>query len=641
MAMNCAMWTKISYGVPVKVPKLIKLCPKFLSAPDYRFLFQSISKAEIFLSRASSSYTTAFKKSIERPEEFWAEAAEKVNWYEKWDRVLDNSRPPYSQWFVGGEMNTCYNAIDRHIESGRGEQIALIHDSPVTDSKTHITYKQLFTLVRDLAGALRAQGVEKGDVVLIYMPMIPEAVAAMMACSRIGAVHNLVFGGFAAKELSTRISHSQPKVVVSANCGVEPTRTVPYKPLLDQAIEISDWKPRRCIIFNRSKFEEASLIPGRDVEWNEAISQGRPADCVPVAATDPVYILYTSGTTGLPKGIVRPTGGHVVALNWTMPNIYNMYPGSVWWAASDLGWVVGHSYIAYAPLFIGATSVIYEGKPVGTPDASAFFRVLKEHQIEGMFVAPTALRAIRAEDPNGDKIKPFLPLKNLDALYVAGEHCDHETMNWIQALIDKPVLDHWWQTESGWALTATCRGLGMDPYPRPGLTGKPAPGWNVQVLRPDGIETATDELGEIFIKQPLPPGCMSTLFKNEEGFKQIYFSRMEGFYNTMDSGIRDKDGYISVLSRTDDVINVAGHRLSCGVLEEAVLECPDVVEAAVIGVPDELKGNIPLGLCVIRSVLAMERGCGWGEGGKWQTETGIVCVGSIVNVILDRVMTGE
>ncbi|GFS07733.1 propionyl-CoA synthetase [Elysia marginata] len=525
-------------------------------------------------SQVSKSYEEVFRRSIESPEEFWAEAAENLVWFKKWNRILDRTHEPLNQWFVGGELNTCYNAIDRHVEAGRGEQTALIHDSPVTDSIRHINYSQLLHMVRQFAGVLQAEGVQKGDVVLIYMPMIPEAVVAMMACARIGAVHNLVFGGFAAKELSTRIAHSQPKVVVSASCGVEPSRLVLYKPLLDEAITLSGWTPRRCIIFNRpnlNQSEPVSLVPGRDLDWAEAVDQAKPADCVPVLATDPVYILYTSGTTGLPKGVVRPSGGHAVALNWSMPNIYNMYPGAVWWAASDLGWVVGHSYIAYAPLLIGATSVIYEGKPVGTPNSGAFFRVLQQHKIQGMFLAPTALRAIRAEDADGHNIKPFLPLDKLDAVYLAGEHCDTETMRWIQGLLKKPVVDHWWQTESGWALTATCTGLGMDLYPRPGLTGKPVPGWNVQVLRPDGTETEADELGEIFIKQPLPPGFMSTLLQNDEGFKQIYFSRREGYYDTMDSGLRDKDGYISVLSRTDDVINVAGHRLSCGNLEEVLI----------------------------------------------------------------------
>ncbi|RUS91878.1 hypothetical protein EGW08_000280 [Elysia chlorotica] len=600
MARHGTLWAKGMCGTSSYFSKLMRLCPatcgygKLVSL--YKFPCSVISA-----SRWRSSYSEVFHRSLASPNEFWAEAAESLHWFKKWDRVLDRSKEPLNQWFPGGELNTCYNAIDRHVEAGRGEQTALIHDSPVTDSITHTTYSQLQASVKHFAGALRAQGVEKGDVVLIYMPMIPEAVVAMMACARIGAVHNLVFGGFAAKELSTRIAHSRPKVVVSASCGVEPTRIVMYKPLLDEAIEMSEWKPKSCIIFSRPNFERASLIPGRDFDWNDAINTAKSVDCVPVPATDPVYILYTSGTTGVPKGIVRPSGGHAVALNWTMPNIYGMYPGAVWWAASDLGWVVGHSYIAYAPLLIGATSVIYEGKPVGTPDPSAFFRVMQEHQVQGLFVAPTALRAIRAEDADGNTIKPFLPLDKLDAIYVAGEHCDHETMTWIQNLIQKPILDHWWQTESGWALTATCRGLDMDLYPKPGLTGKPAPGWNVQILRPDGTETETDELGEIFIKQPLPPGFMSTLFGNDEGFKQTYFSRLKGYYNTMDSGVRNKDGYISVLSRTDDVINVAGHRLSCGVLEEAVLECSNVVEAAVIGVPDKLKGHVPLGLCVIRS----------------------------------------
>ncbi|CAL1532092.1 unnamed protein product, partial [Lymnaea stagnalis] len=531
---------------------------------------------------------------------FWAAAAENIDWIKKWDRVLDANNLPFTRWFVGGELNTCYNAVDRHIKLGRGDQPAIIYDSPVTGSVRYITYAQLLKQVEDFAGALKAQGVEKGDRVLIYMPMFPEAIIAMLSSARIGAVHSLVFGGFAAKELSTRIAHAQPTVIVSANCGVEPSRTVPYKPLLDEALHIVNYQPRKCIIFNRTSFEPAVLKKDQDIDWNEAVSLGKPADCVPVSATDPLYILYTSGTTGLPKAVVRPSGGNAVALSWALANVYGVKPGQVWWAASDLGWVVGHSFITYAPLLNGCTTILYEGKPVGTPDPGAFFRVINQHQVKAMFVAPTALRAIRAEDEDGIYAKPYLPLDKFETLFVAGEHCDHETMHWIQTLINKPILDNWWQTETGWPMTATCRGLGMNLYPLPGTTGKPVPGWNVKVLKPNGEETKPGELGQIYVKTPLPPGFMSTLYKNDDLFKETYFNGMPGYYDTMDSGVRDKDGYISVLSRTDDVINVAGHRLSCGSLEEAILECLEVVESAVIGVPDKLKGSVPLGLCVVK-----------------------------------------
>ncbi|XP_059162011.1 acyl-CoA synthetase short-chain family member 3, mitochondrial-like isoform X2 [Physella acuta] len=505
--------------------------------------------------------------------------------------------------FVGGELNTCYNAIDRHVKQGKGNMTAIIHDSPVTGTIRHITYAELQKLVEDFAGALKAQNVQKGDRVLIYMPMIPEAMVAMLASARIGAVHSLVFGGFASKELSTRIAHAEPTVIVSANCGVEPSRIVPYKPLLDEALKIINYTPNKCIIFNRPNFEPAQLTKGRDVEWNEAVSMGKPAACVPVAATDPVYILYTSGTTGLPKAVVRPSGGHAVALSWSLANVYGVKPGQVWWAASDLGWVVGHSFITYAPLINGCTTILYEGKPIGTPDPGAFFRVINQHKVSAMFVAPTALRAIHAEDENGEYAKPYLPLDNFDALFVAGEHCDHETMHWIQALIKKPILDNWWQTETAWPMTATCKGLGMNLYPEAGTTGKPVPGWDVKVLKSNGEETAPGELGQIYVKLPLPPGFMSSLYKNDKLFNDLYFSSLPGYYDTMDVGTRDKEGYISVLSRSDDVINVAGHRLSCGSLEEAILECHLIADAAVIGVPDKLKGSVPLGVCVVKHGL--------------------------------------
>nr|KAG5695684.1 hypothetical protein BaRGS_022361 [Batillaria attramentaria] len=454
--------------------------------------------------------------------------------------------------------------------------------------------------VKLLAGVLSKHGVQKGDRVLIYMPMIPEAVVSMLACARLGAIHSLVFGGFASKELSVRISHAQPKVVISANCGVEPTRVVPYKPMLDGALQLSDHQPSSCIIFTRPQFDPASLKTGRDFCWQDEMAGASPVDCVPVAAMDPIYLLYTSGTTGLPKAVVRPSGGHAVTLHWSMNSVYGMKPGDVWWAASDLGWVVGHSYIAYAPLLHGNTSVIFEGKPVGTPDPGTFFRVIRDHGVSGMFTAPTAIRAIRAEDPQGIYAKKHLPAEKFQVLFVAGEHCDHETMDWIRDLLKKPVLDNWWQTETGWPITSTCYGLEMNLHPPSGVTGKPVPGWDVKVFNESGKEAACGELGEIFVKLPLPPGSFSTLWNAEERFKETYFIQKPGFYATMDAGFRDEDGYISVLSRSDDVINVAGHRLSAGALEEAILECDDVVEAAVIGVPDKLKGQVPLGLCVVK-----------------------------------------
>ncbi|XP_076471572.1 acyl-CoA synthetase short-chain family member 3, mitochondrial-like isoform X2 [Babylonia areolata] len=545
-------------------------------------------------------YDDVFRQSVERPEDFWAEAAEQIVWTKKWDKVLDDSNPPFSKWFVGGELNTCYNALDRHVEGGRGDQTAIIHDSPVTRTITHTSYKELLEKVRLLAGVLMKHGVQKGDRVLIYMPMIPEAIVAMLACARIGAIHSLVFGGFASKELAARINHAQPKVVVSANCGVEPTRTVPYKPMLDGALDLSEFQPPTCIIFNRPQFEASPMKAGRDVCWEDEMAGSSPVDCVPVSATDPIYLLYTSGTTGLPKAVVRPSGGHAVVLHWSMDHVYGVKPGDVWWAASDLGWVVGHSYICYGPLLHGNTSIVFEGKPVGTPDPGTFFRVIHDHDVKGMFTAPTAIRAIRAEDPEGEYAKSFLPYNTFQALFLAGEHCDHETMDWIRDLIQKPVLDNWWQTESGWPITSTCFGLNMHLFPPPGVTGKPVPGWNVKVMDEEGRETEDGELGEIFIKLPLPPGAFSTLWEADERFKETYFSQKEGYYATMDAGVRDEHGYISVLSRNDDVINVAGHRLSAGALEEAILEFEDVVEAAVIGVPDRLKGQVPVGLCVVQ-----------------------------------------
>lgn len=548
-----------------------------------------------------ATYKDVYERSLKNPEEFWAEAAEQIVWSKKWDRVLDNSNEPFTKWFVGGELNTVYNAVDRHVENGFGDSIAIIHDSPVTNTIRKITYRELQEEVSKFAFVLRKHGVEKGDRVLIYMPMVPEAVIAMLAIARLGAIHSLVFGGFASKELSTRISHAQPKAVVSCNCGVEPNRIVDYKPLLDKAIEYSSFKPKTCIIFNRKEadFQEAPLIKGRDVCYQEEMSGARGVDCVPVSATDPLYILYTSGTTGLPKAVVRPSGGHAVVLNWSMKNIYGLNPDDVWFAASDLGWVVGHSYIVYAPLLHRNTTILYEGKPVNTPNPGAYFRMFAEHNITSMFVAPTALRAVRREDPDGEYVKQY-KFPNFKYLFVAGEHCDHETMEWIRNIIKVPILDNWWQTETGSAITATNVGLGNDLYPPPGVAGKPVPGWNLRVIRKDNTECSNYELGQIVAKLPLPPTCLSTLWESDDRFEELYFRKYPGYYDTMDSGYRDEHGNIAVMARSDDVINVAGHRLSTGQLEEAILEDDELAECAVVGTPDPVKGQVPLGLVVLK-----------------------------------------
>jgi propionyl-CoA synthetase len=512
--------------------------------------------------------------------------------------VLNDSRPPFYRWFPGGLLNSCYNALDRHVETGRADQPALIYDSPVTGTVQTFTYRELLDQTARFAGVLAGQKVEKGDRVIIYMPMVPEAIVAMLACARIGAIHSVVFGGFAAHELANRITDARPKLIVSASCGIEAGRIISYKPLLDKAVELAAVKPERCIIVQRAQ-EKASMIDGRDLDWSEAIADAKPAGCVPVEATDPLYILYTSGTTGMPKGIVRDNGGHLVALKWSMQHIYGVEPGEVYWAASDVGWVVGHSYIVYAPLFNGNTTLLYEGKPVGTPDAGAFWRVVSQHGVKVLFTAPTAFRAIKREDPNGEFIRKY-DLSGFRTLFLAGERCDPDTLLWAQSQLGVPVIDHWWQTETGWPIGANCIGLGMLPV-KPGSCTKPVPGYDVRVLGDDGRELPSGQIGSIVVKLPLPPGCLPTLWNNDEGYRKAYLARFPGYYLTADAGYKDEDGYLSVMTRTDDIINVAGHRLSTGALEEVLASHPNVAECAVLGVADEIKGEIPLGLIVLKA----------------------------------------
>jgi propionyl-CoA synthetase len=546
-------------------------------------------------------FDEVYTRSLRDPAGFWAEAAEAIHWERRWDRVLDDSRPPFYRWFTGGRLNTCYNAVDRHVEGGRGEQAAVIYDSPVTGTVKSLTYRELQDQVARFAGVLRAEGAGAGDRVIIYMPMVPEALIAMLACARIGAIHSVVFGGFAAHELATRIDDAKPRLMVSASCGIEAGRVIAYKPLLDAAIASAGHKPERCIILARPQ-AKAELTPGRDLDWDEAMAGARPAECVPVAATDPLYILYTSGTTGQPKGIVRDHGGHAVALHWSMKNVYDVDPGEVYWAASDVGWVVGHSYICYAPLLHGNTTIVYEGKPVGTPDPGAFWRVIAQHKVAALFTAPTAFRAIKKEDPRGT----FIGRHDLSAfrtLFLAGERCDPDTLRWAETMLKRPVIDHWWQTETGWAIAANCWGIERLPV-KPGSPTRAVPGYDVRVLDEEGREQKAGEIGAIVIRLPLPPGCLPTLWQNEQRYHDSYLSRYDGYYLTGDAGYQDEDGYLYIMSRIDDVINVAGHRLSTGAMEEVLSAHPDVAECAVFGVADELKGELPLGLVVLKAGAA-------------------------------------
>jgi len=546
-----------------------------------------------------TGYAETYRRSLERPEEFWAEAAEAIDWERRWDRVLDARRPPFFRWFPGASLNTCWNAVDRHVALGRGDRVALIWDSPVTGQIRHFTYRELRDEIARLAGVLAGLGVVKGDRVLIYMPMVPEAAFAMLACARIGAIHSVVFGGFAAHELATRIDDARPRVVLAASCGIEVSRIVPYKPLLDAAIAEARAKPAHCVILQRPMCR-AELVRGRDHDWHEMTVAALPADCVTVLATDPLYILYTSGTTGAPKGVVRDNGGHAVALHWSLRSIYGLQPDEVFWTASDVGWVVGHSYIVYAPLLLGCTTVMYEGKPVGTPDAGAFWRVIEEHRACVFFTAPTAFRAIKREDPDGALIRSR-DLGNFRALFLAGERADPATIAWAEEQLRVPVIDHWWQTETGWPIGANCLGIERLPV-KYGSCTRAVPGWDVRVLDAEaGSEIAAGEIGALAVKLPLPPGALSTLWRADDRFADSYMTAFPGFYQTADAGFIDVDGYIYVMTRTDDIINVAAHRLSTGEIEEVLASHPDVAECAVIGVADALKGQVPLGFLVLKA----------------------------------------
>ena len=545
-----------------------------------------------------SNFDSVFQSSVQNREAFWAEAAKGITWYKQYDKVLDSSNPPFYRWFVGGKMNTCYNAVDRHVENGRADQTAIIYDSPVTNTIAKITYKELQERVARFAGALQSQGVTKGDTVVIYMPMIPEAAVAMLACARLGAIHSVVFGGFAAHELAIRIDHAQPKLIITASGAIEGKKVLAYKPLVDSAIEQSVHEVKKVILFQRDIIK-SEMKEGRDFDWNELVAASKPVGCVELDATDPLYILYTSGTTGMPKGVLRDNGGHAVALLWTMKNLYNINPGEVWWSASDVGWVVGHSYIVYAPLIQGSTTILYEGKPIGTPDAGAFWRVISQHQVKSLFTAPTAFRAIKKEDPNGEYFKKY-DTSCFECLYLAGERLDPDTLHWAEKLIGVPVIDHWWQTETGWAIVGNCRGIEELPV-KEGSPTKPLPGYDVRIVDDDGVELPAGQEGNIVIKLPLPPGNLVTLWRNDERFVKSYMTKFPGFYETSDGGYIDQDGYVYVMGRMDDVINVAGHRLSTGAMEEIISNHPDIAECAVFGTHDDLKGQLPLGLFVVKA----------------------------------------
>ena len=545
----------------------------------------------------SSTYNSVFSQSIQNKEDFWSKAAEDVRWIEKPTQILDASNPPFYKWFKGGKINTCFNALDRHVEEGNGDRTAIIFDSAMTGVKKKYSYQELTKEVSILAGALQAHGVQKGDRVIIYMPMIPESIMAMLACARIGAVHSVVFGGFASAELASRIDDSGAKVILSASCGLEPGKIVEYKPLLEDALKKAKHKIEKVVIFQRDSHQ--ATIDSNFIDWKDFIKNAKPAECVSCDANDPAYILYTSGTTGTPKGILRDIGGHVVALKWTMKNVYDINPDDVWWSASDIGWIVGHSYIVYAPLFHGCTSIVFEGKPVGTPDPGTFWRIISEYKDKTLFTAPTAFRAIKKEDPNGDYFKKY-DLSKFEALYLAGERADPDTIHWAEKLLQKPVIDHWWQTETSWSISGNFKGLGLFET-KYGSAGKPAPGYDVRVLKEDGSEAKPGEMGDICVKLPLPPSTFPTLWNADQRYKENYMTTYPGYYQTYDAGHIDEDGYVWIMSRTDDIINVAGHRLSTGSMEEVLSEHPDVAECAVIGIADKLKGQMPVGLVVLKA----------------------------------------
>ena len=546
----------------------------------------------------TTAFEDAYQLARSNPSAFWAKAAQDIEWVRRPRMVINETDPMRPSWFPGGMLNTCFNAVDLHVLAGRGDQAALVYDSPMTETVRSYTYNQLKDEVSRLAGALQSLGVESGDRVLIYMPMVPEAVFGMLACARIGAVHSVVFGGFAAAELAQRIQHAAPKVILSASCGIEPGRVVAYKPLLDAAIERVSNKPAHCIVLARPQ-AEAALESPRDLDWQTLVQSAPAAECVPVESKHPLYILYTSGTTGLPKGVVRDNGGHAVALKWSLRNVYGAKPGDVYWAASDIGWVVGHSYIVYAPLLLGCTTILYEGKPVGTPDAGAFWRVIEQHGVNYLFTAPTALRAIKRDDPDAKLLGDY-DRSSLRTLFLAGERADPDTVAWCERALEVPVIDHWWQTETGWPIAANC--MGLSPLPvKHGSPTRPVPGYDVRVLDQDGSELPPGEIGHVVIKLPLPPGCLRTLWENDTGYEQTYFSTFPGFYETADAGYFDEDGYLFIMSRTDDIINVAGHRLSTGGIEEVLAAHPDVAECAVAGVADTLKGQVPLGFVVLNA----------------------------------------
>lgn len=549
-----------------------------------------------------TAYGRAFAAARDQPEHFWAEAAQDVHWFRPWSQTLQVQDPVFPNWFVGGKLNVCHNAVDRHVESGRGEQAAILYDSPVTGRKEVVTFRQLQEQVSRLAGVLVKNGVQKGDLVVIYMPMVPQAMFTMLACARIGAPHSLIFGGFASRELSVRIDHAKPKMIVTASFGIEPGRRVEYILLVEKALQMSSHRPSKVLVYNRPDMEKVSLGADLSLDWDEEMAKAQPHDCVPLPSNHPLYILYTSGTTGTPKGVVRDSAGYAVMLKWTMSNIYGLSPGDVWWAASDLGWVVGHSYICYGPLLHGNSTILYEGKPVGTPDAGAFFRVLSEHGAASMFTTPTAIRAIRQQDPDAAIGRKF-PLSRLRSMFVAGERCDVETLEWAKRNFDVPILDHWWQTETGSAITSTCIGLGNSLTPPAGQAGKPVPGYNVTVINDDMQEVKPRTLGNIVVRLPLPPGAALSLWQNHELFKKLYCTKFPGYYDTMDAGFVDEENFLYIMSRSDDVINVAGHRLSSGALEEVVLQHSAVGDCAVVGLADSLKGVVPLALCVLRNSL--------------------------------------